>query len=169
MTNEPQQHSQIWRAESVQEGEAGGQALLIGPGPTYVVAFLRHAQELAEILNSQVLAIQELQDAVRAYDCRKGPLAHDAMVPCANLPNREECMSCRLTRSMRERNSYCVCIDDDDFPSGPAEYCPVHGNPYRYATQEEIRLLRTLEERDQALARAEAAEARVAELEGRSR
>jgi hypothetical protein len=139
--------------------------VLSGPGLSFIVYTTADATELAAILNAQTEALAEASEQARRYDCGKTSLQKAAMVPCKNLPRGEECYGCQITRARFERNSFCICDDDDELPTGPANYCPVHGNTYKYVLQEEARLVDVVHARAAAVERAEAAEANAERLE----
>jgi hypothetical protein len=165
MTVERRASSEEWQVEA--SGGAAGrpEAILGGSGRRFILRTHADAVELAAVLNAQTAALAEAALLSRRYDCGKTTLQKTAMVPCLNLPHKDVCYACELTRARFERNSFCICDDDDELPTGPADYCPVHGNTYKYVLQEEARLVETQRARDAAAQRAAAAEARTQRLE----
>jgi len=151
-----------WR---VSELTADG-AEVMGMGRRFVLSRKEQAAELAELLNAQAAALAEAARLARRYDCGKTTLQKAAMVPCLNLPDGEQCYACEIARARYERNSFCICDDDDELPAGPAEYCPVHGNTYRYVLQEQSRLVETSRARDAAEARAQRLEEALRRIAG---
>ena len=166
MTAEQSEQAQAWRVEETEGRPERPQAMLTGPGLRFIVYTTADAAELAAILNAQTLALAEASEQQRRYDCGKTNLQKAAMVPCKNLPRQDECYACQIARARFERNSFCICDDDDELPTGPADYCPVHGNTYKYVLREEARLVDIVHARAAAVERAEAAEAKAERLEG---
>jgi hypothetical protein len=154
-----------WRVDETEGIPERPQAVLTGAGHSFILHTTADATELAAVLNAQVAALSEAAHDARRYECGKTSLQKSAMVPCLNLPRREACYACELTKARFERNSYCICADDDELPTGPAAYCPVHGNTYKYVLQEEARLVEARRARDAESERAVAAEARSQRLE----
>ena len=165
MTAEQSEQAQTWRVEETEGRPERPQAMLAGPGTSFILYTTADAGELAAILNAQTQALVEATEQARRYDCGKTNLQKAAMVPCKNLPLQEECYACQIARARFERNSFCICDDDDELPTGPADYCPVHGNTYKYVLQEEARLVDVVHARAAAVERAEAAEAKAERLE----
>jgi hypothetical protein len=165
MTVEPTTASREWTVDTTGAGPDGPQATVSGAGHRFVLRTTEGAEALADILNAQTGALVEAAQFARRYDCGKTSLQKAAMVPCLNLPKGAACYACELTKARFERNSYCICDDDDELPTGPADYCPVHGNTYKYVHQEQARLVEAQRARDAASERAEAAEARAARYE----
>ena len=161
MTTEQPETTPQWRVEATEGKHDRPQAVLIGPGPRFILYTTEDATELSTILNAQTAALAEAAHQARRYDCGKTNLQKAAMVPCRNLASGEECYACQIARARFERNSFCICDDDDELPTGPADYCPVHGNTYKYVLQEQARLVDVVHARAAAAERAEAAEARV--------
>jgi hypothetical protein len=155
MTTEQADSQLEWRVEATEGKDHRPEAVLIGPGHHFILHRHTDAAALAEILNAQLAALTEAAQQTRRYDCGKTNLQKAAMVPCLNLPKLEECYACQITKARYDRNSYCICDDDDELPTGPADYCPVHGNTYKYVLQEEARLVDTQRARDAARERAE--------------
>jgi len=167
MTVERTQASEEWRVDETGGKPERPQAVLTGPGRRFILHTKDDAVELAGLLNAQTAALAEAAQLAGRYDCGKTNLQKAAMVPCLNLPQREACYACELTKARFERNSFCICSDDDELPTGPADYCPVHGNTYKYVLQEEARLVEVVRARAAAAGRAEAAEAKVERLQQR--
>lgn len=165
MTSEQTERTQEWQVDETEGKADRPQAVLSGAGHRFILYTTAHASELAGILNAQTEALAEAAALARRYDCGKTNLQKAAMVPCRNLPRDNECYSCQITRARFERNSFCICDDDDELPTGPADYCPVHGNTYKYVLQEEARLVDVIHARAAAVDRADAAEARLERLE----
>ncbi len=165
MTNEHPELNVTWRVDETEGKSDRPQAMLLGPGSSFILYTTADATELAEILNAQAVALEEAALQTRRYDCGKTSLQKAAMVQCRNLPRDEECYACQITKARLARNSFCICDDDDELPTAPADYCPVHGNTYKYVLQEEARLVNMIRARDAATERAEAAEARLERLE----
>jgi hypothetical protein len=165
MTSEQTDLTQDWRVEATEGRPERPQAMLLGPGRRFIVYTTAGASELASILNAQTEALAEAGDLARRYDCGKTNLQKAAMVPCRNKPRFDECYACQIAKARFERNSFCICDDDDELPTGPADYCPVHGNTYKYVLQEEARLVDVLHARAAAIERAEAAVAKAERLE----
>ena len=126
-----------WQAEATDGGPERPGATVSGQGHRFILLRPADATALAAILNAQTAALAEAAVTARRYDCGKTSLQKAAMVPCLNLPKGAACYACELTKARFERNSYCICDDDDELPTGPADYCPVHGNTYKYVRQEE--------------------------------
>jgi hypothetical protein len=154
-----------WRVEETGGRTERPQAVLVGPGRRFIVLTKQDALDLAELLNAQTAALADAAQLSRRYDCGKTNLQKAAMVPCLNLPHREPCYACEIARARFERNSFCICDDDDELPTAPADYCPVHGNTYKYVLQEEARLVEVVRARAAAVERADAAAARAERLE----
>ncbi len=165
MTSEQTKPNAEWRIEETEGRPERPQATLTGAGHRFVLYTKADATELATILNAQTAALAEAAHHARRYDCGKTNLQKAAMVPCRNLPRDDECYACQIAKARFERNSFCICDDDDELPTGPADYCPVHGNTYKYVLQEEARRVDLAHARAAEVARAEAAEARVEHLE----
>lgn len=165
MTAEQAEHTDEWRVEELEGRPGRPQASLSGQGHQFIFNTKADAEELAAILNAQTAALLEATRDARRYDCGKTNLQKAAMVPCKNLPRDIECYACQIARARFERNSFCICDDDDELPTGPADYCPVHGNTYKYVLREEARLVDVVHARTAAVERAEAAEARAERLE----
>jgi hypothetical protein len=165
MTIEHTEPSPVWRVDETEGMPDRPQAMLLGPGSHFILHTTADATELAEILNAQTAALEDAASHARRYDCGKTSLQKAARVPCRNLPGDEECYACQITTARLERNSFCICDDDDELPTAPADYCPVHGNTYKYVLQEEARLVGVIRARDAAIERAQAAEARLQRLE----
>jgi len=165
MTTEQSEAGPEWRVEANEGKDDRPEALLIGPGHRLIFARQKDAEALAELLNAQGTALAGALQQSRRYDCGKTNLQKAAMVPCLNLPKGDECYACLLTRARFERNSYCICDDDDELPTGPADYCPVHGNTYKYVLQEEARLVTALRDRDSARERTERLEAALKRIQ----
>jgi hypothetical protein len=165
MTTDQPASTREWHVEETVGRTERPQAVLIGPGQRFILYTTADAEELATILNAQTAALVEAADNARRYDCGKSNLQKAAMVPCRNLPRDVECYACQIARARFERNSMCICDDDDELPTGPADYCPVHGNTYKYVLREEARLVDIVHARAAAVERADAAEARVEQLE----
>ena len=157
--------AQEWRVEETEGLPERPQAVLIGPGRRFIVHTRDAAGELVDLLNAQSAALAEAARLAKRYDCGKTSLQKSAMVPCLNLPLAEPCYACEIAKARFERNSFCICDDDDELPTAPAAYCPVHGNTYRYVLQEEARLVEVTRARAAAVERADAAEARLQHLE----
>lgn len=155
-----------WRVEETEGKADRPQAVLSGPGHTFILYTTQDATELAELLNAQTAALVEATQLTKKYDCGKTGLQKAAMLPCRNLPREEECYACQITRARFERNSFCICDDDDELPTAPAEYCPVHGNTYKYVLQEEARVVDLKNARAAAEARVERLEAALRRIEG---
>lgn len=155
----------VWKVEETDGKADRPQAVVIGSGYRFILYTAEDATQLTDLLNAQTHALTEAAQLARKYDCGKTSLQKAAMVPCRNLPHGEECYACQITRARLERNSFCICDDDDELPTGPAEYCPVHGNTYKYVLQEEARVVDLKNARAAAVEQAEAAEARLQQLE----
>jgi hypothetical protein len=165
MTLEPTAASQEWSVDEIGSGPERPQTAVTGAGHRFVLRTREEADTLASILNAQTDALVEAAQLARRYDCGKTSLQKAAMVPCLNLPKAAACYACELTKARFERNSYCICDDDDELPTGPADYCPVHGNTYKYVHQAEARLVEAIRARDAAVERANDADAKAARYE----
>lgn len=165
MSSEHTEPEAEWHVDETEGKPDRPQAVLIGAGHRFILLTKDDASELADILNAQTAALAEAAHQARRYDCGKTNLQKAAMVPCRNLPRDDECYACQIAKARFERNSFCICDDDDELPTGPADYCPVHGNTYKYVLQEEARRVDLAHARAAEVARAEAAEARVEQLE----
>jgi hypothetical protein len=165
MTAEQSEQAQAWWVEETEGRPERPQAVLAGLGTRFILYTSADARELAAILNAQTDALTEASEQARRYDCGKTNLQKAAMVPCKNLPRHDECYACQIAKARFERNSFCICDDDDELPTGPADYCPVHGNTYKYVLREEARLVDIVHARAAAVVRAEAAEAKAERLE----
>ena len=165
MTAEKLETTEAWRVDDTGGRPERPQATLEGPGHRFILYTREDARELATILNAQTAALGEAARDARRYDCGKTNLQKAAMVPCKNLPHDAECYACQIAKARFERNSFCICDDDDELPTGPADYCPVHGNTYKYVLREEARLVDIVHARAAAVERADAAEARAERLE----
>jgi hypothetical protein len=165
MTTDQTEPTREWRVDETEGMPERPQAMLMGAGLRFILYTKEDASELAAILNAQTAALSEAAHHARRYDCGKTNLQKSAMVPCRNLPRDIECYACQIAKARFERNSFCICDDDDELPTGPADYCPVHGNTYKYVLQEEARLVDVVHARAAAAARADAAESRAERLE----
>ena len=165
MTTDQPDITQEWRVDETGGRRERPQAMLSGAGQQFILYTKEDAAELAAILNAQTAALSEAAQQSRRYDCGKTNLQKAAMVTCRNLPRDVECYACQIAKARFERNSFCICDDDDELPTGPADYCPVHGNTYKYVLREEARLVDIVHARAAAVERADAAEARVERLE----
>ena len=165
MTADKLHTTEEWTVDQTEGRPERPQAILSGAGHRFILYTTADATELAAILNAQTAALAEAAHHARRYDCGKTNLQKAAMVPCKNLPRDVECYACQIARARFERNSFCICDDDDELPTGPADYCPVHGNTYKYVLREEARLVDIVHARAAAVERADTAEARLERLE----
>jgi hypothetical protein len=165
MTAEQGEAMTEWRVDDTEGRPERPQAVLAGPRRRFILHRREHAAELAALLNAQATALAGAAQLGKRYDCGKSDLQKAAMVPCLNLPQGDECYACQIAKARFERNSFCICDDDDELPTAPADYCPVHGNTYKYVLREEARLVDALRARAAAAERADTAEARVERLE----